>query len=338
MIGLLSFALAVLASPFKSRLRLEAENAVLRHQLMVLRRRLQGHIRLANHDRWFFIQMYRWFPSILSVLTIVRPETLVRWHRAGFRRYWRWKSRSSGGRPQIDTELRVLIRRISVENPLWGAPRIHGELLKLGFEVAQSSVAKYMVKWRGPPSQGWRTFLRNHAQDIAATDLFAVPTIGFDLLYAFVIVRLRRRELIWINVTANPTAEWVARQITEAFPWDAAPGYMIRDRDRIYGVVVARRLRAMGIRDRPIAPASPWQNGFAERLIGSIRRECLDHIIVSGEAHLRRILISYAAYYDSVRTYRSLHKDAPSFRPIQHIGIIRSNPILGGLHHHYVRV
>src|ERR1700756_1392530 len=160
MIGLLCFVLAVLASPFKSKLRLEAENAVLRHQLMVLRRRLQGRIRLTNHDRWFFIQMYRWFPSILSVLTIVRPETLVRWHRARFRRYWRWKSRSSGGRPQIDTELRVLIRRISVENPLWGAPRIHGELLKLGIEVAQSSVAKYMVKRRAPPSQGWRTFLR----------------------------------------------------------------------------------------------------------------------------------------------------------------------------------
>ena len=207
MIGLLSFVLAVLTSPFKSKLRLEAENAVLRHQLMVLRRRLQGRIRLTNHDRWFFIQMYRWFPPILSVLTIVRPDTLVRWHRAGFRRYWRWQSRSSGGRPQIDTELRVLIRRISVENPLWGAPRIHGELLKLGFEVAQSSVAKYMVKRREPPSQGWRTFLRNHAPEIAAMDFFVVPTIGFGLLYAFVIVRIDRRDLAWINVTANPTAE-----------------------------------------------------------------------------------------------------------------------------------
>ena len=188
MIGLLCFVLAVLTSPFKSRLRLEAENAALRHQLMVLRRRLQGRIRLTNHDRWFLIQLYRWFPSILSVLTIVRPGTLVRWHRAGFRCYWRWKSRSSGGRPQIDTELRVLIRRISIDNPLWGAPRIHGELLKLGFEVAQSSVAKYMVKRREPPSQGWRTFLRNHASEIAAMDFFVVPTIGFDLLYAFVIV------------------------------------------------------------------------------------------------------------------------------------------------------
>jgi len=168
MTGLLCFVLAVLVSPFKSKLRLEAENVVLRHQLIVLRRRLHGRIRLTNHDRLFFIQLYRWFPSILKVVTIIRPETLVRWHRAGFRCHWRWKSRPRGGRPQIDTELRVLIRRMSVENPLWGAPRIHGELLKLGFQVAQSSVAKYMVKRRGPPSQGWRTFLRNHAPDIAA--------------------------------------------------------------------------------------------------------------------------------------------------------------------------
>src|SRR5580704_6302146 len=290
MIGLFCFVLAVLASPFKSKLRLEAENAVLRHQLIILRRKLHGRVRLTNHDRWFFIQLYRWFPSILKVLTVIRPETLVRWHRAGFRCYRRWKSRPRGGRPQIETELRVLIRRMSVENPLWGAPRIHGELLKLGIEVAQSSVGKYMVKRQGSPSEGWRTFLRNHAPDIAAMDLFVVPTIGFDLLYALVIMRLDRRDLVWINVTATPTAEWVARQITEAFPWDGAPRYMIRDRDHIYGTVVTRRLRTMGIRDKPTAPASPWQNGFAERLIGSIRRECLDHVIVFGEAHMRRTL------------------------------------------------
>jgi hypothetical protein len=227
MIGLLWFGLAVLASTFKSKLRLEAENAALRHQLVVLRRRLRGRIRLTNHDRWFFIQLYRWFPSILKVLTIIRSETLVRWHRAGFRCHWRWKSRSLAGRPQIDTELRVLIRRISIENPLWGTPRIHGELLKLGFEVAQSTVAKYMVKRRNPPRQGWRTFMRNHAPEIAAMDFFVVPTIGFELRYAFVIVRIDRRDLIWINVTKNPTAEWVAPQITEALPWDRAPAYMI---------------------------------------------------------------------------------------------------------------
>jgi transposase InsO family protein len=338
MIGLLSFALAVLASPFKSKLRLEAENAVLRHQLIVLRRRVRGRAQPTNNDRWFLVQMYRWFPSILKLVTIVQPETLVRWHRAGFRCYWRWKSRPRGGRPQIDTELRALIRQMSTENQLWGAPRIHGELLKLGFEVAQSSVAKYMVKRRGPPSQGWRTFLHNHAPDIAAMDLLVVPTIGFDLLYAFVIVRLGRRELIWINVTAHPTAEWVARQITEAFPWNEAPRYMIRDRDRIYGAVVRRRLRAMGIRDKPIAPASPWQNGFAERLIGSIRRECLDHIIVLGEAHLRRILKSYARYYNETRTHLALDKDAPLSRTVKRAGRILCRPVLGGLHHEYIRI
>jgi transposase InsO family protein len=165
--------------------------------------------------------------------------------------------------------------------------------------------------------------LRNHAPDIAAMDLFVVPTIGFDLLYAFVIVRLDRRDLVWINVTTNPTAEWVARQITEAFPWDEAPRHLIRDRDRIYGSVVTRRSRAMGIRDKPIAPASPWQNGFVERLIGSIRRECVDHIIVLGEAHLRRILKSYADYYNGVKTHRSLNKDAPVTRKIQRIGSIK---------------
>src|ERR1700731_3193532 len=335
MIGFLCFVLAAVTSPFKSKLRLEAENAVLRHQLIILRRRLHSRVGLTNHDRWFFIQLYRWFPSILKVLTIIRPETLVRWHRAGFRRYWRWKSRRRGGRPPVETELRALIRRMSLENPLWGAPRIHGELLKLGLEVAQSSVARYMVKRRAPPSQGWRTFLRNHAPDIAAMDLFIVPTIGFDLLYAFVIVRLDRRGLVWINVTAHPTAEWVARQMTEAFPWDEAPHYLIRDRDRIYGGVVARRLRAMGIRDKPIAPASPWQNGFVERLIGSIRRECADHIIVFGEAHLRRILRSYACYYNGIRTHRSLDKDAPISRPVQRAGSLKTFPILGGLHHHY---
>src|SRR6201987_5419785 len=264
MIALICFVLAVLASPFKSNIRLEAENAVLRHQLIVLRRKLKGRARLTNNDRWFFVQLYRWFPSILPVLMIIRPETLVRWHRAGFRRYWRWKSCRRGGRPLIEAELRALIRQMSTENLLWGAPRIHGELLKLGFSVAQSTVAKYMVKRHGPPSQGWRTFLRNHAPDLAAMDLFVVPTIGFKLLYGFVIVRIDRRELIWINVTTNPTAEWIGPQITGAFPWGGAPGYMIRDRDRIYGAVVTRRLRTMGIRDQPIAPTSPWQNGFAE--------------------------------------------------------------------------
>jgi hypothetical protein len=249
MIELICFVVGILASSFKSKMRLEAENAVLRHQLIVLRRRQRGRVRLTNNDRWFFIQLYRWFPSILRVLTIIRPETLVRWHRAGFRRYWQWKSRRLGGRPQIETELRLLIRRMSVENPIWGAPRIHGELLKLGFEVAQSSVAKYMVKQQGPPSQGWRTFLHNHAPDIAAMDLFVVPTIGFKLLYALVIVRLGRRDLVWINVTAHPTAKWVARQITEAFPWK------MRLRATSSGTAIASTVRSSR------AGCVPWASG-----------------------------------------------------------------------------
>jgi transposase InsO family protein len=335
MIVLLCFLLTLFASPLKSKSRLEAENAALKYQVIVLRRKVRGRIRLTNGDRLFFVQLYRWFPSTLKAIIIIRPQTVLRWHRTGFRWYWRWKSRCRGGRPQIDTELRALIRQMSLENPLWGAPRIHGELLKLGFEVAH---AKYMVKRRGPPSQEWRTFLCNHAPDIAAMDLFVVPTIGFDLLYAFVMIRLDRRQLIWINVTTNPTAEWIARQVTEAFPWNEVTRYLIRDRDCIYGAIVTRRLRGMGIRDKSIAPASPWQNSFAERLIGSIRRECVDHIVVLGEAHLRRVLRTFTRYYNNIRTHRSLDKDAPVPRPVQPTGSIKSHPILGGLHHHYVRI
>ena len=218
MVALLCFFLTLFASPFKPKTRLEAENAALRRQLIILRRRGRGHVCLTNGDRSFLVLLYRWFPSVLNVITIIRPETLIRWHRVGFRRYWRWKSRSLGGRPQIDADLRALIRRMSLDNPLWGAPRIHGELLKLGFEVAQSTVAKYMVRHCGPPSQGWRTFLRNHAPDIAAMDLFVAPTIGLDLLYVFVIIRLTRQNLVWINVTPHPTADWIARQIRRHSP------------------------------------------------------------------------------------------------------------------------
>src|SRR6202048_2597416 len=200
---------------------------------------------------------------------------------------------------------------MSRANALWGAPRIHGELLKLGFEVAQSTVARYMCCHSRPPSQGWRTVLSNHVDGIAAIDLFVLPTIAFQILYCLVIVRHGRRLWVSFGVTANPTAEWISRQVTEAFPWDHAPRYLIRDRDTSYGPVFLQRIRAMGIRDHPIAPRSSWQNAYLERLIGSIRRECLDHMIVFGEAHLRRILRGYAAYYNVSRTHRSLNKDAP---------------------------
>jgi len=338
MVTLLWLLLMLLALSFKSMGRLEAENMALRHQLAMLRRKVSGRVQPTSGDRWFLIQLYRWFPSVLNAIKIIRPETLVRWHRAGFRRYWRWKSHSVGGRPPIGAELRALIRRMSVDNPLWGAPRIHGELLKLGFEVAQSSVAKYMLKRDGPPSQSWLTFLHNHAPNIAAMDLFIVPTIGFDLLYVLVIVRLERRDLVWINVTPNPTAEWIARQITEAFPWNEAPRYLIRDRDGAYGAVVTHRLRAMGIRDKPIAAGSPWQNGYAERLIGSIRRECTDHIIALGAKHLRWVLQSYLQYYNVSRTHRALSKDAPVHRAMESVGTIIARQFLGGLHHRYCRI
>jgi transposase InsO family protein len=337
MIALIRLVLGLLAAPFRSRSSLEAENAALRQQIIVLRRKLRGRVWLSNGDRLFFVWLYQLFPSITRTILIIRPDTLVRWHRAGFRRYWRWKSRGRVGRPRIDGELRALVRRMSVENVLWGAPRIHGELLKLGFEVAQSTVARYMVKRRGPPSQTWRTFLRNHAPDIAAIALFVVPTISFGLLYGLVVIRIARRNLVWVNVTAHPTAEWVAQQLTESFPWQEAPLHLIRDRDAVYGGVFTKRLSAMGIRDHPTAPRSPWQNPYAERLIGSIRRESLDHLVVTGEAHLRRTLRRYADYYNRARTHRSLSKDCPLHRPAQAIGTISSSPVLGGLHHVYAR-
>src|SRR4249919_3605553 len=220
MIGLLCFILAIVGLPFKSKLRLEAENAVLRHQLIVLRRRLHGRVRLTNHDRWFFIQLYRWFPSILQVLTIIRPETLVRWHRAGFRQYWRWRSRRRGGRPQVTDEIRGLIRRLAEENADWGAPKIHGELLKLGFVVCERSVARYLrrIQRRGDPGKRWLAFLQNHREVIVAFDFFTVPTLTFQLLYCFFVIEHGRRKILHFNVTRHPTAEWVIQQLREAFP------------------------------------------------------------------------------------------------------------------------
>ena len=275
---------------------------------------------------------------MLNAVSIVQPETVIRWHRTGFRLYWHWKSRFRGGRPKVPVEIRRLIREMSLANRLWGAPRIHGELLKLGIEVAQSTVAKYMARnGRGRP-QTWKTFLRNHAAGVGAMDFLIVPTVGFRLLFVLVILRLERRRLISLSVTDHPTAEWIARQITDAFPWDEAPDYMVRDRDRCYGHAVTKRLAAMGIRDHPIALRSPWQNGHAERLIGSIRRECLDHVVVFGEPHLRRILAAYAVYYNELRTHLSLAKDSPAHRSVQRLGQVVARPLLGGLHHQYCRI
>jgi transposase InsO family protein len=224
------------------------------------------------------------------------------------------------------------------ENPLWGAPRIHGELLKLGFEIAQSTVSKYMPRRYGPPSQSWKTFLRNNADGIASIDFLVVPTIDFRRLYVFVILGHLRRQILWIAVTGHPTADWIAQQMRNAFPWATAPAYLIRDNDRKFGDQFKQSILRLGIRDRPAAPRSPWQNGYVERLIGSIRRDLLDHVIVWGEAHLRRMLHAYRDYHNASRTHLGIAKDCPIHRPVESLGSIISIPLLGGLHHRYARI
>jgi len=228
---------------------------------------------------------------------------------------------------------------MSLANPRWGAPRIHGEILKLGIQVSQATVAKYMIRHRKPPSQSWRTFLKNHAKDLVSADFFVVPTIAFQLLFVFVILDHDRRRPIHFSVTSNPTAEWTARQLLEAFPWDHAPRYLLRDRDGAYGEKFCETAKWMGIREVLAAPRSPWQNPFAERLVGSIRRECLDHVIVFHEAGLRRILKDYFEYYERCRTHLSLEKDAPVSRPVElpSLGQVIEIPKVGGLHHLYRR-
>jgi transposase InsO family protein len=317
-------------APFRYRSR-----KFLRHQLNIALRRAPPRLRLYGSDRALLVWMTRIWPSLLEISQVTKPETILRWHRSGFTAFWRWKSRNRVGRPKVDSELRDLIRRMSRENPLWGAPRIHGELLMLGFEVAQSTVSKYMMRGQRPPSQSWKTFLQNHAEAIAAIDMCVVPTVTFERLFAFVILGHGRRQLLWFEVTRHPTAEWLARQITEAFPWASAPTYLVRDYDRAYGHAFSR---AMGIRDRPISPRSPWQNGHMERLIGTLRRECLDRMLIFGEAHLRQILTSYACYYNDSRTHLSLHKDTPLGRAVQRYGNIAATPVLSGLHHRYARI
>src|SRR4029077_14244164 len=325
---------------FRTRAALQAEIFALRHHLLILQRRNRNHrLRLNIADRIVWVWLSRLWSGWRSALVIIKPETVIAWHRKGFRWYWRWKSRHPLGRPSISREVIELIRKMSLANPRWGAPRIHGELLKLGFELSQTAVAKYMARRPNPSSQTWRTFLQNNSKDLVAADFFLVPTVFFELLFVFVILSHDRRRVVHFAITEHPTAEWVARQLLEAFPWNSAPRYLLRDRDGSYGARFHEAAEWLGIQEVLTAPQSPWQNPYVERLIGSIRRECLDHVIVLNEAGLRRVLKSYFDYYERSRTHLSLGKDAPISRPIQPaaMGRVVEIPEVGGLHHRYER-
>jgi putative transposase len=336
--GVVRAIVMLLRAVLLPRAALAAEILALRHQLGVLQRSVKRP-RLRRRDRILWVWLSRLWSDWRSSLLIVKPGTVIRWDREGFRLYWRWKSRKKPGRPKTDEEIRQLIRRMARENPTWGAPRIQSELALLGFTVVESTVAKYMDRSRKPPSQTWRTFLDNHVPDIVAIDFFVVATVSFRLLYCFIVLRHDRRRVVHFNVTPYPTARWTGQQIVEAFPFDEAPRFLIRDRDAICGLDFQERIEHMGIEEVIIAPRSPWQNPFTERVIGSIRRDCLDHVIIFNEAHLRRILYSYFAYYHESRAHLSLERNAPLPRRVEHPseGTVIAIPQLGGLHHRYTR-
>jgi transposase InsO family protein len=324
---------------FRARHSLVFENLALRHQIVVLERSSKRP-RLKMRDRVFWVLLSRIWGGWRESLSFVKPETVIRWHRRGFRLYWTWKSRRTGqGRPTVSPEVRELIHKMSRANPLWGAPRVHGELQKLGIEISQAAVSKYMVRHRKPPSQSWRTFLDNHVRNLVSVDFFAVTTVTFKVLFVFVVLAHDRRRVIHFNLTGSPTAKWTAQQIVEAFPWDTAPRYLLRDRDGIYGHEFVGRVRSMGIREVMTAARSPWQSPYVERLIGTLRRDCLDHVIILSETHLRRIVRGYLGYYHSCRTHLSLEKDSPEPRPVEppDQGRIAEIPMVGGLHHRYAR-
>jgi transposase InsO family protein len=290
---------------------LALENLALRQQLAIFKRH-HPRPRLRPTDRIFWVWLSKIWSGWREALIIVKPETVIAWHRQAFRFYWRWLSRrKSIGRPRVSAEVRTLIKQMTQANPLWGAPRIHGELLKLGIDISERTVSRLMPKNRKPPSQTWRTFLDNHFQELVSIDFLTVPTSTFRVLYVLVVLAHDRRRVVHFNVTEHPTAAWTAQQIIEAFPEETAPRFLLRDRDQIYGVEFRRRVAGMRIEEVMTAPHSPWQSPYVERLIGSIRRECLDHVIVLGQNHLRRILRSYIAYYHRSRTHLSLAKDAP---------------------------
>jgi putative transposase len=340
MLIFLTTLLAALRAILRARAALELENLALRHQIGVLQRSATRRPGLTAGDRMLWVFLSRVWCDWRSALAIVRPETVVAWHRAGFRLFWTWKvRRGHPGRPLISREVRDLIRKMCRQNPTWGAPRIHGELLKLGIDISETSVSKYMVRSRKPPSQSWRTLLENHLTQMVSIDFFTVPTIRFQVLYVFLVLAHDRRRILHFNVTAHPTAEWTGQQLREAFPFDQLPRYLLRDRDAIFGDEFREQVRDMGIHEVLSTTRSPWQRAYVERVIGSIRRECLDHVIVLNAMSLRRILASYFAYYHSSRTHLSLEKDSPEPRSIQPpaMGPVVAVPQVGGLHHRYER-
>ena len=338
MTSVLFSLLLTLRGMARSRAALHLEALALRHQLEVLQRSQPRRLRLVQADRWLWTWLSRVWTAWRTALVIVKPETVMAWHRRGFRFVWTWKSRRRTGRPTAPADLRALIRTMSQTNPFWGAPRIHGELLKLGMDVSQATVAKYMVRRRHPPSQTWRTFLGNHIGQVMAADFFVVPTATCRLLFVLVILAHERRRVVHVAVTDHPTAAWTAQQLREAFPWDRAPRYLIRDRDHAFDGWT-ETAKTMGIDELLTAPRSPWQNAYAERFIGSARRECLDHVIVFSAPGLQRLMKLYCAYYEHSRTHLSLNKDAPIPRPIAAPGDGRvvAIPQVGGLHHRYER-
>ncbi len=339
MILLLLHLLRVLPFLFGGHRQLALENLALRHQLGVYKRTVTRP-RLCRTDRFFWVTLARVWAGWRQPLAIVTPDTVLRWQRRRFREHWtRLSGRPTGGRPPVNAKIKVLVMRMAAANPLWGAPRIHGELLKLGLDVAERTVSRLMPKRRLPPSQTWRTFLANHVRDLVSIDFFVVPSVRLRVLFVLVVLAHYRRRVLHFNVTEHPTAAWTTQQLVDAFPEDGAPLYLLRDRDRVYGHAFQHRVKGMGIHEVLTAPHSPWQNPFAERLIGSIRRECLDHVLVLSERHLRRVLARYFAYYHRARTHLSLDKDTPDGRPTEPpgLGTIIPIPEVGGLHHRYVR-
>jgi transposase InsO family protein len=340
MLPVMSALLAFVVALCRSRASLCLENLALRHQVAIYKQTISGP-RLHPTDRLFWAWLSRLWSGWQEALAFVQPRTVIAWQRKHFRAHWRRLSqRGTPGRPALAKEVRDLIRQMWQANPTWGSPRIVGELQKLGIAVAKSTVEKYRPRPKKPPSPTWKTFLKNHVQDLVALDFFVVPTVTFRVLFVLVILAHERRRIVHFNITEHPTAAWTAQQVVEAFPWDEAPRYLLRDRDRIYGTHFRQRVRHMGIKEVLTAPQSPWQNPYVERLIGSIRRECLDHVIVLHERHLQRLLTGYCAYYHHWRTHLSLAMDCPHSRPIQPpaCGQVIAVPEAGGLHHHYERV